>query len=194
MITIPRPLLALARTLHIYLSMLVLVLLLFFSITGFVLNHEDWFFKGIQTRHADGKLPQALVDSPDPLQIVEWLRREMKVKGLMNGNFESDEESHRVAFRSPGRNTQVTIDKVSGAVSITFESRGLYGRLDDLHKGMDTGLGWRIILDVSAGLMVFSSLTGIILWLALPKRLKIGLAAVLVGALGSLASYLFLVP
>ena len=32
-----------ARNVHLYLTLIALALVLFFSITGFMLNHEDWF-------------------------------------------------------------------------------------------------------------------------------------------------------
>ncbi|HEV3027619.1 MAG TPA: PepSY-associated TM helix domain-containing protein, partial [Planctomycetota bacterium] len=38
-----RRLLSVSRTLHIYLTMLACLLLLFFGSTGFMLNHADWF-------------------------------------------------------------------------------------------------------------------------------------------------------
>ncbi len=35
--------LSVARTLHIYVSMALLLLMLFFAFTGITLNHPDWF-------------------------------------------------------------------------------------------------------------------------------------------------------
>ena len=35
--------------------------------------------------------------------------------------------------------------------------------INDLHKGRDTGPAWAAVIDVSAGLMVVISLTGLVL-------------------------------
>ena len=39
---INRTILAWTRTIHIYLTMAALALMLFFAVTGFTVNHEDW--------------------------------------------------------------------------------------------------------------------------------------------------------
>jgi hypothetical protein len=41
-----------SRWLHIYLSMLSLGAILFFSLTGFTLNHPDWFFRESTSRYS----------------------------------------------------------------------------------------------------------------------------------------------
>jgi hypothetical protein len=52
----------LARWLHIYVSMIGLAAVLFFSVTGITLNHPDWFF-GEQARstRAEGTIDRALL-------------------------------------------------------------------------------------------------------------------------------------
>ena len=40
------------RWLHVYLSMISLAVVLFFSVTGITLNHPDWFFDAAKGRRA----------------------------------------------------------------------------------------------------------------------------------------------
>jgi uncharacterized protein len=40
---------------------------------------------------------------------------------------------------------------------------GLAAIVNDLHKGRDTGAAWRVAIDVSAALLAFVSMTGLIL-------------------------------
>ena len=55
-----------SRLIHIYLSMLGLLVILFFSITGIMLNHEEWFgFAEPRIRKTEGTLPAALLLAPD---------------------------------------------------------------------------------------------------------------------------------
>ena len=62
-----RWLLKTARTIHVYVTLLGLALILFFAITGFMLNHIEWFeFEQVRTvsrslrtdKLPDGKLPE----------------------------------------------------------------------------------------------------------------------------------------
>ena len=46
-----RRLASLARWLHVYVSMLGLLVLLFFAVTGVVMNHPDWFLSGEPVTH-----------------------------------------------------------------------------------------------------------------------------------------------
>ncbi len=92
------------RWLHIYLSMLGLAVVLFFSVTGITLNHPDWFYAARQRRrNAEGTVDLkwlkgdagASADGAvDPssqvakLEIVERLRKDHKISGR-SPNFES---------------------------------------------------------------------------------------------------------
>src|SRR6188474_2915943 len=73
------------RTLHIYISMLGLIAVIFFSVTGIMLNHEEWFgFATPRIVNKEGVLPEAMATEPDKLTIVEKLRREFGVTGAMD--------------------------------------------------------------------------------------------------------------
>ena len=70
-----RKLLHHTRTLHTYLTMLALVMFLFFAMTGFMLNHADWF--GLDRTHettVEMTIPPPALH--EKLALVEWLRRE----------------------------------------------------------------------------------------------------------------------
>src|SRR5262245_48101121 len=123
------------RTLHIYLSLLALVLLLFFALTGFLLNHEEWFsLREPVTRTVTGTLPVELLAEPDRLATAERLRADFGMTGLV-ASFEVEEESLKVVFKAPGRQAEAVIQREDGATSVTFESWGAVGWLTDLHRG-----------------------------------------------------------
>ena len=64
-----------SRTFHIYFSLLGLLMVLFFAVTGFVLNHDSWF--GLDVSHVEkieGAFPAAMLREPDKLAVVEKLR------------------------------------------------------------------------------------------------------------------------
>ena len=74
-----------ARRIHLYLTLFTLGLILLFAVTGFMLNHEDWFVSGEpHTRTVEGKLPADVLSGPDKLAVVEALRRDFGAVGPMD--------------------------------------------------------------------------------------------------------------
>jgi hypothetical protein len=189
-----RRLLRWTRTFHIYLAMLGLLLLLFFAATGFMLNHPEWFglVEG-RRRTAEGRLPTAILAPVDKLAVVERLRSEFGATGAMD-SFEVEEESLRVVFKGPGRQTEATIQRADGQAEVTHESYGLAGLLTDLHRGKATGGSWALIIDAACVLLMLISTTGLILWTSLRTRRVVGLLALLLGGTLCAVIYLALVP
>src|SRR5215218_4672242 len=100
-----RTFLAWTRTIHIYLTMAALALMLFFAVTGITANHEEWF--GATTPHkstAKGSTPADAVTQVDKLRIVEHLRAKFGMTGAMT-DFNADDQTELVVeFKGPGRN------------------------------------------------------------------------------------------
>ena len=93
-----------------------------------------------------------------------------------------------------GYSADTFIERDSGKYELTETRQGLAAVMNDLHKGRDTGAVWAGIIDVSAGLMVLVSLTGLALIFFLQKRRMSGLIAVGIGGLLCWLVYLIFVP
>jgi hypothetical protein len=183
-----------ARTLHIYLSLFGLITVFFFAATGFVLNHDDWF--GLDASHVEkleGKFPLAMLREPDKLAVVEKLRADFRAGGTL-ASFDVQGDQLQLVFKAPGHRTDAVINRQTGQAEINREVYGLMARLGDLHRGTNAGRTWRILMDVTCLLIVISSLTGITLWLLVPKWRPWGVAALIVSGLLTLAIYFALVP
>jgi hypothetical protein len=182
------------RTLHIYISMLGLLALIFFSFTGIMLNHEEWF--GFAEPHIvkkEGTLPEATAREPDKLAIVEKLRKEFGATGALD-SFDIDDDQLTVTFLSPGRRSEAILNRADGHAEVSLETHGFAGRLAELHRGTDAGPAWRLVIDASAFLMLITSLTGLALWCLVPKWRPFGLTAIAVCALVCAGVYFALVP
>ena len=91
-----------ARHVHLYLTMIALALVLFFSITGFMLNHEDWFVPATSfERERTGTMPTESLTEPDKLAVVELLRKDYGAVGLVD-SFDEEGDELRVVFKRPG--------------------------------------------------------------------------------------------
>jgi hypothetical protein len=199
------------RWLHIYLSMFGLAAVLFFSATGVTLNHPDWFFgEAERSVQSEGQIDPKLLRIENPsgpqvdaggdaaaqvarLEVVEALRRAHGIRGAL-AEFKVDEAECVVAFKGPGYSADAFIDRDTGRYTLTQSFHGVIAVLNDLHKGRDTGLVWSILIDASAILLTFISLSGLILLFYLKLRRKPGLAVALVGGLVVLVLFLLGVP
>ncbi len=179
---------------HIYLSMLGLLTLIFFSVTGIMLNHEEWFgFAEPHVRKTEGTIPADLLKQPDKLAIVEKLRKDFGATGALE-SFDVQDDRLELVFKSPGRRTEAGIERPDGHAEVSIETHGFSGRFVELHRGTDAGPGWRLVIDISAVLLLISGVTGLTLWLLVPKWRPLGLTAVAVCLLVCAAVYFVCVP
>jgi hypothetical protein len=181
------------RALHTYLAMLGLIPMAFFAATGLALNH-GWFSEP-DSQVAQAAFPAELLADPQGSRqaVVHHLRRQFKIAGTLE-SYECDDQQVRAVFKRPGGRTDAVIDIAEKRLELSRESRGLMGRLNDLHTGAGAGRAWRILIDVTAGLLLFAIVSGVVLWLRLPRRRLIGSIALLAGLATWLGVYLWLVP
>ena len=183
-----------SRLVHIYLSMLGLLSVVFFSITGIMLNHEEWFgFAEPRIRKTEGTVPAALLTTPDKLGIVEKLRKDFGATGALD-SFDVRDDELALVFKSPGRRTEATITRADGHAEVSIETHGFAGRFVELHRGTEAGPAWRLVIDATAILLLLSSFTGLVLWLLVPKWRPLGIVALVVCAGVCAVVYLVFVP
>jgi hypothetical protein len=199
-----------ARWLHIYVSMFGLLSVLFFSITGITLNHPDWFFSGAQSlRHEEGQMvaawlglqategveaeTEAKSDTVAKLEVVEHLRNTHGIRGALS-EFTVDEFECVVAFKGPGYSADAYIDREEGTYTLTESYAGFVAVMNDLHKGRDSGTGWKWLIDISAVILTLASATGLVLMIYLKKRRRTGLITAAVGAVLLVLVYVIFVP
>jgi hypothetical protein len=182
------------RLVHVYLMMLGLFVMLLFGVTGFTVNHEDWFSATTpRVTELTGQSPAELVAKNDRLGVVEHLRRAFGISGALTG-YDDLGEKLSIGFREPGRNWEVEIEKNSGKTSVHQEAFNFTALINNLHRGRYAGAAWKWIIDICAVLIVIACITGSVLWMALPKRRRLGIGALALGTIGTLVVYVLLVP
>lgn len=205
------------RWLHIYLSLLGFAALTFFAVTGITLNHPTWF--GVDNQRLSefsGELPREWldagdldrdsgdsagadgddaprVDHVDKFEVVERLRGAHGLRGSVS-EFRVDESECLVLFKGPGYAADAIIDRKAGTYAVTETVMGAVAVINDLHKGRDSGPAWSILIDVSALMMVFVSITGIILIFYLKRRRFSGIVTAVVGTILVAAVFVLWVP
>ena len=108
------------------------------------------------------------------LEIVEHLRKAHGVHGEV-ADFRVDPDQCSVSFKAPGYTADAFIDRATGSYDLTVTRMGLVAIVNDLHKGRDSGPAWKLLIDLSAALLTFVSLSGLVLIYFIHKHRFAGL-------------------
>lgn len=182
-----------SRWLHIYVSMISFIIVLFFSATGLTLNHADFFTGEPKVKNVTGNIDKAWVEGTDTntikkLEIVEFLRKVHHITAGLS-EFRIEESQCSISFKGPGYGADAFVERATGAYEINIMQAGTIAILNDLHKGRDSGSTWSWIIDISAILMVVISLTGLILLLYIKRKRLPGIILLIIGLLLSIMVY-----
>ena len=186
-----------SRSLHIWVSMFSCVVVLFFAGTGLTLNHPEWFADAERVTEADGQLNVAWARTGTAdvakLEIVEYLRSTHNLRGAVS-DFLIDETQCSVSLKGPGYTADVFIDRETGTYQLTETRLGMVAVMNDLHKGRDSGTAWKAVVDISAVLLAFISLTGLVLMYFVTKHRVTGFLLLGIGGLATYLVFLTWVP
>jgi hypothetical protein len=182
-----------ALLVHIYVSMAGFTLALLFGATGLTLNHQDFGLGEPQITKSQITVDKKILDGADQETIEQCVRQTLGIRTPAT-DFHDDPEQIQITFAAPGKRTVVTINRTDGKADVEKESRGFLGKIDDLHKGFDSGKVWFWTIDVAGALIVVSSLTGMVTLIALRARRRTGFAIGVLGVLTVIAIYVVWVP
>lgn len=189
----------LMRTLHTYSAMWVLLLLLFFSVTGITLNHPDWQSKwGARQQLQQLPLPEPLQPWPLATQqqeyvttLVDWLKRTQGVAGISwQARFDSDEQTLELSFKRPAGFAVALVDFAAAEIELEQQFNGYLALANDLHKGRDSGALWKALIDITAIACLLFALTGFYLLLKMPSKKQLGNALAVLGGVMAVLAYL----
>lgn len=164
------------RIWHSYLSAAAFLMLIFFSVSGILLNHPDWFAS------RDGSASEPVTVTLNPSKLENAMNAEspgpalaglIKENANVIGTFDSaDISDFEVALRFNGvkGDTLVLIDLATATVEVDAEPASVISIIHDLHRGKDAGPVWKAIIDISALVILVMSVAGFILFLTLRLR------------------------
>jgi hypothetical protein len=152
--------------------MISLIIVLFFGLTGITLNHPNWTLgsNGSHSKYT-GTLPtgSSAAGTVDFFTITEFIRSKYGVTAAVSDH-RADDSQGSIAFKGPGYAADLSFDVTTGAYKLSINEAGLLAAMNDVHKGRDTGSGWKWVIDVAGGLLVVVALTGLGIQLFLRKR------------------------
>ncbi|WP_462163694.1 PepSY-associated TM helix domain-containing protein [Pseudoalteromonas xiamenensis] len=158
----------LARSIHIYTSVLMLFVLCFFAITGITLNHANWVGEPVITKHT--WTISSVEDTLNKANIQASVEAKTNF-AFADATIEQDEGLWLIDAQLAGEQWQLEIDGETKEVVATHIDYGWMAKLNDWHKGRHTPKLWNWMLDVMAVIIVIFCLSG--LWLLLPNKKKL---------------------
>lgn len=171
-----------ARHIHAWLSAFAFLSLIFFAGTGLFLNNADWFASepnqiNLQVNIPAEVLAQAkTLENPAPL-LLEALRKQSLPQVLSGAFKSSDLVDGELDMRLVGAkgHTDITVALDTGRAEITVKPESVLDTLKNLHKGKNVGTIWKLVIDISAILILILSIAGYLLFFSLRKRKAISL-------------------
>jgi hypothetical protein len=183
-----------ARFLHGWLSALAFVALIFFSFTGLLLNHPEWFpgspAKVVKENFTltDGEIRQLRAAAVPSQALVSLAAKRIELKGGVSDGDEGGElVGDELFMRMQGvrGETYLRADLGSGALEVRIETQPTLAILNELHRAERAGNGWRLAVDVIAVVLIVLSLVGYLIFLSMHgTRLRTAIALTLGSALG----------
>lgn len=173
-----------SRLIHVYTSMIALLLVLFFGISGITLNHPEWTFGDEPTSTSKAgtmTFDVAPNGQVDYLAVSEFLRTTYGISADVS-DYRTTGDQGSISYRAPGYAADATFDTASGDYRLTIEQQGWVGVMNDLHKGRDAESSWKWTIDVAGAFLVVIAVSGLLLQLVLKRRRR---SAVLVAVAGA---------
>jgi hypothetical protein len=176
----------LCRNWHGYLSAVAFVWLLFFAITGILLNHSNWFAAEAPapTQKQFVLLPgeKALIKAArEPgAVLVDLLRDRLGLRGNISS---TDIVGNQLFIRMRGvrGSSDVQADIENGRGSASIEKFAAVTTFKELHRGEQAGPVWQALIDISGAILAATALLGLLIYFAMRLRLATSLTLIGLG-------------
>ena len=180
------------RQWHSISAAICLIGMLLFAFTGVTLNHAGKIEAKPAVSERMATMPAPLAESLKalpaqgkrvvPEALAAWASGALGVD-IRGRESELSPSEIYIALPRPGGDAWLSLDRKTGEARYERTDRGWISWLNDLHKGRDTGLLWSIVIDATAILMVFVSITGIVLIVYIRRKRWSGLLTAMAGTI-----------
>lgn len=195
-----------ARFLHIYTSALLFTLLIFFCVTGFFLNHLEWFSGTSEDASLKLSLPEEVATalySPEKELVAEnininslgrWLKSQYGLQKLNSVEYDLEMGEVVLDYALPAGYASAIYLIEDRQVVLDYRKGDIVAVMNDLHKGRHSGAVWSWVIDISALLMVFFAVTGFVIMFQNKKHRRLAIAFSLLGFVSPIFLYFVFVP
>jgi hypothetical protein len=186
------------RLWHGYLSAFAFAALLFFAVTGVLLNHPEWFTtKAPRVQSLNLTLtPEQLLELRSAAEPATLLTRIVADQTALLGAYDNGAVvGDQVFIRLKGvrGSSDIRANLGDGSVLVAVEPATTVALLNALHRGEQAGAAWRTYIDVTAVALILLSLAGFAIFLSMAARLKTALLITGSSVVGTVLLFMALV-
>lgn len=189
------------KDIHLHTGLFISPFIIIFSISALILNHnfvdwqEDWEKWTFSVNDKVDKtikftLPNA---GNTKIELAQDILKKINIEGEI-ANIFGDSINMYIPVTKPGYRISIKADLISGMAYIHSEKTNFWKKLIWLHKmpgphnatirgNWITTKFWSTLVDISVICLLFSSISGIILWYYAKNERGIGLIALIIGIL-----------
>jgi len=189
-----------SRAWHGYLSAFAFLALIFFAITGLLLNHPEWTTSDKEQPSKETTVTLAAADlarakaAKDPSKALgAAVGKATPLVGAYQSGEVIDEEA-QIRFEGPKGSSDVIVDLTTGKAEVEVKKARLIDTINELHRGKNASFAWKAVIDVSAIVIFLLSVIGYVLFFSLRFRLKTSLILTGVSLAGLIGIVVFLTP
>lgn len=191
------------RVIHIYISTALFSLLIFFCVSGLLLNHLSWISdEGKISGVKEGHLPVEVIGTDHKdisvvnavALIAPYLSDTYQLHEPSSFDWDKDINELILDYPIPAGYALVVINTTTFDYYIEYQQANLLSILNDLHKGRHSGEVWSWVIDISAVLICLFSLTGLFILFQNKKKRQFGLWLTLLGSVTPIIIYYFFIP
>jgi hypothetical protein len=187
------------RIVHGWLSAFAFLMLLFFSVTGILLNHPEWGngskIKPVEKQFTLSAKQIELIRSaqvPAEALAVTSAKEIVLVGAYSDGDLVGSDLFARL--RGVRGLTDIHANLRTGLVIAIIEPAPTGRLLNELHRAEHAGKIWRLVVDAIAVVLILMSVIGYMIFLSLRFRMRTALVLTAVSAIGVWGIFAFTIP
>ena len=156
------------RRIHLFTGLLLLVFVLMYFLSGYVMIHGKWFVEREPKVSVRTETLNFLVD-PSDASLAGRLQAAFGLRGQSSSPEHKSDGSTRFNFVRPGTTFQAVITPGSGEITITRKDFGFRGVANGFHRLRGYHGGWIYVLwsclyDLASVALILFGITGVVLW------------------------------
>ena len=158
----------LIRRIHLYLSLIIILFLMMYFVSGYMMIHTTWFHSGNLPQPVQTAALESRADGPQE-QVAANVKKQLHVVGRIQYPTTQPEGMTRFWINHPGTMMRFDVTTSDKLIRITTVRTGIIGTLVMLHKiaGYDDVPLYNLYAlfsDLSGVSMILFALSGVYLW------------------------------
>jgi hypothetical protein len=183
------------RKFHIYVGLVLLLFILFYSLSGLLLNHSQLKFASFwnERKVSEKILPVKIPANLDSSALIKHFMKQLNIAGEVN-NVKITQESINFRAGKPGINHEIRVDLKKSMIVRKDMVFNWWGKIRTLHtfngsdkENPDAGPNWRVtriwrlVADSIAIGLIFLCISSWIMWFEIRKNYPFGLIVLTLG-------------